>query len=98
MPFTAAISGSISEVMKPQAKNRLVTTMKAPTAPRPFLVSVIAWFPLPRFDHSLENMLGREQDVSAFQDVLAGTRSACSGHASAGLASASQFNGFRNFS
>ena len=29
MPFTAATSGSISEVMKPQAKNSVVTATKA---------------------------------------------------------------------
>src|SRR5690606_17035249 len=29
MPFTAATSGSISEVMKPQAKNSVVTAMNA---------------------------------------------------------------------
>ena len=45
MPFTAATNGSISEVMKPQAKNRVVTTAKAASAPRallpdPFLASL----------------------------------------------------------
>ena len=33
MPFTAATSGSFSAVMKPQAKNRHVTMMKALVTP-----------------------------------------------------------------
>ena len=43
MPFTAATSGSISEVMKPQAKKSTVTAAKAAMAfDRPPL-RVVAW-------------------------------------------------------
>src|SRR3978361_971921 len=34
MPFTAVTTGSFNEVMNPQAKNRVVTTRKAASAPR----------------------------------------------------------------
>src|SRR3954454_8273980 len=46
MPFTAAISGSIMEVMNPQAKNRLVTVMNAAVAPPARLVTIPAPFSL----------------------------------------------------
>ena len=39
MPFTAATSGSISDVMKPQAKNNVVTAAKAAAVPRRLVVN-----------------------------------------------------------
>src|SRR3954471_15242900 len=43
MPFTAVTTGSFSEVMKPQAKNRVVTIMNAAVAPPAFAPTI----PLP---------------------------------------------------
>ena len=43
MPFTAATSGSISEVMKPQAKNSTVTAAKAAMAFDRPPVWAVAW-------------------------------------------------------
>ena len=47
MPFTAATSGSLRAVMKPQAKNRQVTMMKAPVTPA--VVRCCTLFPLEPF-------------------------------------------------
>src|ERR1051326_7470434 len=58
MPFTAVTTGSFSEVMNPQAKNRVVTTRKAASAPRPELVAFILGFSSHAFDSLLEARAG----------------------------------------